>query len=77
MAWLRPSSSDSDWSRQVFESEIGLLRWLSTRSAVPAPRLLHVLQSDAGNPWSAFVTQGIAGEPIKDIYSRLSSWAKV
>ncbi|OAX41502.1 hypothetical protein K503DRAFT_735537 [Rhizopogon vinicolor AM-OR11-026] len=76
LVWLRPSSSDSDWSRQVFESEIGLLRWLSLRSSVPAPRLLHVLQSDTGNPWGAFVTEGMTGEPIKDVYSSLSSWAK-
>ncbi|OJA08478.1 hypothetical protein AZE42_02858 [Rhizopogon vesiculosus] len=76
LVWSRPSSSDSDWSRQVFESEICLLRWLSLRSLVPAPRLLHVLQSDTGNPWGAFVTEGMTGEPIKDVYSSLSSWAK-
>lgn len=77
LVWLRPGSSDPDWNRQVFESEIGLIRWLSACSSVHAPRLLHVLQSDVGNPWSAFATQGMTGEPIRDIYSRLSSWAKV
>ncbi|KAG0695358.1 hypothetical protein DFH29DRAFT_955790 [Suillus ampliporus] len=76
LVWLRPTSSDSDWSQRLFESETGLLRWLSVHSAVPAPHLLHVLPSSAENPRNAFVTQGMTGEPIKDIYPTLSSRAK-
>ncbi|KAG1775923.1 hypothetical protein EV702DRAFT_1113663 [Suillus placidus] len=76
LMWLRPTSSDSDWSQRLFESEIALLRWFSAHSAVPAPRLLHVLPSNAENPRNAFVTQGMTGEPIKDIYPTLSSLAK-
>ncbi|KAG1729673.1 uncharacterized protein EDB91DRAFT_1252987 [Suillus paluster] len=75
-AWLRPTSSDCDWSQRLFESETGLLRWLSAHSAVHAPHLLHVLSSGAENPRNTFVTQGVAGEPIKDLYPTLSSLAK-
>ncbi|KAG1743448.1 hypothetical protein EDB19DRAFT_1827347 [Suillus lakei] len=76
LMWLRPTSSDSDWSQLLFESETGFLRWLSAHSAVPAPHLLYVLPSSAENPRNAFVTQGMTGEPIKDLYPTLSSWAK-
>ncbi|KAG2070731.1 hypothetical protein BDR04DRAFT_1099380 [Suillus decipiens] len=77
LMWLRPtSSSNSDWSQRPFESEIALLRWFSAHSAVPTPHLLHVLPSSAGIPRNAFVTQGMTGEPIKDLYPTLSSWAK-
>ncbi|KAG2358428.1 hypothetical protein BDR07DRAFT_1417766 [Suillus spraguei] len=77
LMWLRPtSSSNSDWSQRLFESETALLRWFSAHSAVPAPHLLHVLPSSAEIPRNAFVTQGMTGEPIKNLYPTLSSWAK-
>ncbi|KAG2149061.1 uncharacterized protein EDB93DRAFT_1103631 [Suillus bovinus] len=74
--WLRPTSSDSDWSQRLFESETALLRWLSAHSAVPAPHLLHVLPCSAKIARNAFVTQGLTGEPIKNLYPTLSSQAK-
>lgn len=74
--WLRPTSSDSNCSQRLFESEIGLIHWLSTHSAVPAPHLLRVLPTSAENPRNAFVTRGMTGEPIQDLYPTLSSLAK-
>lgn len=76
LMWLRPTSFDSDCSQRLFESETALLRWFSSHSAVPAPRLLHVLPSSTATPGNAFVTQCITGGPIKDLYPTLSSWAK-
>lgn len=77
--WLRPASSDSDWSQRLFESETALLRWFAAHSAraVPVPHLLHVLPSSAEIPRNAFVTQGMTGGPIKDLYPMLSPQAKV
>lgn len=76
LMWLRPASSDSDWSQRLFESETALLRWFAAHSAVPVPHLLHVLPSSAEIPRNAFVTQGMTGGPIKDLYPTLSPRAK-
>jgi hypothetical protein len=76
LMWLRPTSSDSDCGQRLFENETALLRWFSAHSAVPAPRLLHVLPSSAETLRNAFVTQGMTGELIKDLYPTLSPWAK-
>lgn len=76
LMWLRPTSSDIEWSQRLFESETTLLRWFSAHSAVPAPRLLHVLPNSARIARNAFVTQGFTGEPIKNLYPTLSSRAK-
>lgn len=76
LMWLRPTSSNSDWSQRLFESETALLRWFAAHSAVPVPHLLHVLPSSAEIPRNAFVTQGLTGGSIKDLYPMLSSWAK-
>lgn len=76
LMWLRPTSSDPGWSQRLFESETALLRWFAAHSAVPVPRLLHVLPSSAEIPRNAFVTQGLTGGPIKDFYPTLSPRAK-
>ncbi|KAH7925489.1 hypothetical protein BV22DRAFT_1033955 [Leucogyrophana mollusca] len=70
------SEGEAEWARQVFQSEVHILRWLPARLSISVPRLLHLEQSSLEYPHDAFITTQLSGDTVANCYTSLSSSAR-
>ncbi len=64
-------------SMEKFDSEIGLMGWLAERTALPVPRIRHLVRSVSEDPRPLAVIEKLPGHCLLNVYGSMPLASKV